>query len=71
MKVKEIKMTEFENWYNQFNNSLTSKTEKKMQERAWRAALEWVKNKLNCEIMPGDIEYFIDKELKNLNKSNS
>lgn len=34
-------MKEFENWYNQFNNALTSKTEKKMQERAWEAALRW------------------------------
>ena len=32
-------------------------------ETAWRAALEWVKEKLNCEIQPGDVEYFIDKEL--------
>jgi hypothetical protein len=31
--------------------------------RGWREALEWVKKKLNCEIQPGDIEYFIDKEL--------
>ena len=30
----------------------------------WRAALGFVKEKLECEIKPGDIEYFIDKELK-------
>jgi len=29
----------------------------------WKAALEWMKSKLKYEICPGDIEYFIDKEL--------
>jgi len=27
------------------------------------AALRWMKEKLNCEVQPGDLEYFIDKEL--------
>ncbi len=35
-----------------------------MCEDAWKEALKWVKDKLECEIQPGDIEYFIDKELK-------
>lgn len=30
----------------------------------FRSALIWMKEKLDCEIQPGDIEYFIDKELK-------
>jgi len=30
----------------------------------FRAALRWMKEKLTCEIQPGDIEYFIDKELQ-------
>lgn len=28
------------------------------------AALRWMKEKLNCEVQPGDVEYFIDKELQ-------
>lgn len=30
----------------------------------FRAALRYVKSKLDCEIYPGDVEYFIDKELE-------
>ena len=30
----------------------------------FRAALRWMKEKLNCEVQPGDIEYFIDEELQ-------
>ena len=30
----------------------------------WRASLEWVKEKLKLEIEPGDIGYFIEKELE-------
>lgn len=59
-------MEEFKKWFNQFNNSLTSKTEKKMQERAWIAALEWVLDNVEeddagrCMISVTEIE----KELK-------
>ena len=34
-----------------------------LKKEGWRAALEWMKSKLECEIQPGDVEYFIDKEL--------
>jgi hypothetical protein len=36
------------------------------RETAWKAALEWMKQKLKSEIQPGDIEYFIDQELEEL-----
>ena len=34
------------------------------REDGWKEALEWMKEKLKCEIQSGDIEYFIDQELK-------
>jgi hypothetical protein len=37
---------------------------KTIAEYWYREALEWMKAKLGCEIQPGDVEYFIDNELK-------
>lgn len=58
-------MKEFEKWLKTFYKDHRGymRYEPKAKQ-GWRAALEWVKSKLNCEIHPGDVEYFIDKELK-------
>jgi len=56
--------TEFRKQYQNESMEFYLWSHDKIAEFWWKMALEWVKEKLNCEIMPGDIEYFIDKELK-------
>jgi len=53
-------MKEFEKWWENVEDMSIVRPQE-----IWKAALEWVKEKLNCEVQPGDIEYFIDKELNN------
>jgi len=57
-------LTEFRKQYQNEPIDFHLWSQDKIAEFWWKMALGWVKEKLNCEIIPGDIEYFIDKELK-------
>ena len=62
-------MEEFEKYWEKLEASPSRDLEyfattKEVGEAVWEAALGWVREKLNCEIQPGDIAYFIDKELE-------
>lgn len=57
-------MIEFEKWMLTSEGTRENESFHTEAEAAWKAALEWVKEKLNCEIKPGDVEYFVDKELR-------
>ncbi len=52
-------MKAFKKWFNASNRFDVHGCE-----AGWRAALECMKEKLEHEILPGDLEYFIDKELE-------
>lgn len=70
--AKEKVMDGFEKWKETFEANPPAHIEPGLdcydcleyyQTETWKACLLWMKEKLDCEAMPGDIEYFIDKEL--------
>lgn len=63
-KHKQPCLSAFEEWFNSLNNCYTTGIEKRMQQTAWKAALEWVLNDgtTGCDELD-DLQVKIEEEL--------